>query len=507
MENLLDAADAWIALYPTEPPRPDFALPSDYDPATLGMLMEQRESIHGKGWFSKTSIPAGTVLLVEKSISMVMDWLEPACVGQDSMDHNDAAETDAADVDVDEADPNEDCSDEEGDEGGGEFMEVSNRSMVVAADPVDDEPLCGDSKLNEIMLLELLSMIRKNEVLWTDQLSQLFPRDADTINKLPAWVCSDDDVFLQVEGLIQALAKETSLLPEDIKDLNLRLPLIIRYNVLSLETCPELLVHPGPAGHSAISGMGIFHKASFFNHDSQPNVSRYAIGDIMWFVANREIGEDTELCISYLEHDVICEPPSRRTNMLGRDFEEAGGDGTEDDGPDLPVVDDEVQNELMALDPMQRLEDLKQLMAQAKGEQPATEMDDEEAENLGWFQCDVQNLRIIQAITLDGLGQAKEALPIWEECVSFTELALPPNDEASVVMRVQAALCAQYAGEFERAQTHAAKALETHNIMFGGGMARFRRRYDKELKLALRPDSNEAGPDKLWPSPISSEEA
>jgi hypothetical protein len=507
METLLDAADAWIALYPTEPPRPDFALPSDYDPGTLDQLMEQRESMHGQGWFSKTSISAGTVLLVEKSISMVMDWLEPASDGRDSMDHNDAVETDVADDDDDdddeEADQNEDGSDEEGDEEGGALMEESNRSLVIA-----DEPSSGDSKLNEIMLLELLSMIQKNELLWTDQLSQLFPRDVDTIHKLPAWVCSDDDVFLQVEGLIQALAKETSLLPEDIMDLKLRLPLIIRYNVLSVETCPELLVHPGPAGHSAMSGMGIFLKASFFNHDSQPNVSRYAIGDIMWFVANRDIGEDTELCISYLEHDVLCEPPSRRTNMLGRDFEETGGDGTEDDGPDLPVVDDEVQNELMALDPMQRLEDLKQLMAQAKGEQPATEMDDDdEVENLGWFKCDVQNLSIIQAITLDGLGQAKEALPIWEECVSFTEHALPPNDEASVVMAVQAALCAQHAGEFEKAQTYATKALETHNIMFGGGMTRFRRRYDKELRLALRPDTNEVGPNMLWPFPRSNVEA
>ena len=500
MEALLDTADAWIATYPDEPPRPDFPLPSDYDPSSLDNLMEKRQCQCGKGWFAKTSIPAGTVLFIEKPISMVMDWLEP--VDEDSIVH-DTDElrpemTNDVCVDANIEDGGNDPDDgEEEEEEEGVFMELSSRSLK-PIDPVDDEQQSGDSKLNEIMLLELLSMIQENELLWTDQLSLLFPRDTDTISKLPVWVCSDDYVFLQVERMIQALAKETSLLPEEIKDLNLRLPLIIRYNVLSVETCSELLVYPGPAGHSAMSGMGIFHKASFFNHDSKPNVSRYAIGDIMWFVANQEIREDSELCISYLEHDVLCEPVSRRTNMLGRDFGEPGGDGTEDDGPDLPVVDDNVQNELMGMDPIQRLKDLKQLMAQATGEQKA-ELMDEEGETLGWFQCDVQNLRIILAITLDGLGRTKEALSVWEQCVLFTETALPPNDEASVVMKVQAALCAQQAGNFDRAQTHATNALETHKIMFGGGMTRFRRRYDKELKLALRPDADENARNTLWP--------
>ena len=505
MEELLDTADAWLATYPDEPPRPDFPLPSDYDPSSLDNLMETRQCHCGKGWFAKTSIPAGTVLLIEKPISMVMDWLEPC--DEDIMIHDtderrpemvNNVRVDANGEEGGNYDPDDDNNNNNNDgEEEGVFMELSSRSLKSTL-PIDEEQQCGDSRLNEIMLLELLSMIQENELLWTDQLSLLFPRDTDTISKLPVWVCSDDDVFLQVERMIQALAKETSLLPEDIKDLNLRLPLVIRYNVLSVETCSELLVYPGPAGHSAMSGMGIFHKASFFNHDSKPNVSRYAIGDIMWFVANQEISEDSELCISYLEHDVLCEPISRRTNMLGRDFGEPGGDGTEDDGPDLPVVDDNIQNELMGMDPIQRLKDLKQLMAQATGEQTPELMDDDTG-NLGWFQCDLQNLRIILAITLDGLGRTKEALSVWEQCVIFTETALPPNDEASVVMRVQAALCAQLAGNMDRAQTHATKALETHTIIFGGGMTRFRRRYDKELKLALRPDADENARNTLWP--------
>jgi hypothetical protein len=117
-----------------------------------------------------------------------------------------------------------------------------------------------------------------------------------------------------------------------------------------------------------------------------------------------------------------------------------------------------------------------------------------------WFQCDAHNLRIIKAITLEGMGQSKEALPIWEECIAFKETKLPPNDESVVVMRVQAALCAQHAGNEEAAKTHAAAAIQTHNILFGGGISRFRRRYERELKMALRPSSDvTADTDALWP--------
>jgi hypothetical protein len=44
-------------------------------------------------------------------------------------------------------------------------------------------------------------------------------------------------------------------------------------------------------------------------------------------------------------------------------------------------------------------------------------------------------------ITLDALGKTKEALELWEESVVFGETMLPPADESSVVMSIQAALC------------------------------------------------------------------
>lgn len=234
----------------------------------------------------------------------------------------------------------------------------------------------------------------------------------------------------------------------------------------------------------------------------------------MWFVANQDIQPGQEVCISYLEHDVLCENVQRRNQMLTLDFKEVEDSTapsmTADNGPLIPVVDSDVQNELMAMSPFERLDSIDQLMLQASGEEvPAgEEIGDDEMDEQGaeWFKCDMQNLRILKAITLDGLGKASDALKLWEECVQFTESSLPPNDESLVVMRAQAALCAWNANEEQRAKQHAMVALHVHNLLFGGGVSRFRRRYRNEFCLNLRPDNGsgssgegKAAHDILWP--------
>jgi len=138
-------------------------------------------------------------------------------------------------------------------------------------------------------------------------------------------------------------------------------------------------------------------------------------------------------------------------------------------------------------------------------------MHPETAPGAGWFQCDAHNLRILKAITLDGLGQTEAALQLWEESIAFVEQKLPPLDENSVVLRVQAALCAHHRGANDeammgRAKEHARIALETHHLLFGGGVARFRRRFRHDLELRLRPaaagaaeTSGSSAVDFLWP--------
>jgi hypothetical protein len=190
----------------------------------------------------------------------------------------------------------------------------------------------------------------------------------------------------------------------------------------------------------------------------------------------------------------------------------------EKDGPTEPVVDSDVQNELMTMNPLERLAAIDELMQQALGEKlPRDEQGEQEvgddtklameaSPESGWFQCDVHNLRILKAITLDSVGQTEEALRLWEESIKFVETRLPVNDESGPVLRAQAALCAAHAGEDEIARRHAEAALRTHDLLFGGGVSLFRRRLDADLKLALRPvsdnnaiDGDASQIDILWP--------
>mmetsp|Transcript_29272 Transcript_29272/g.48381 ORF Transcript_29272/g.48381 Transcript_29272/m.48381 type:complete len:491 (-) Transcript_29272:97-1569(-) len=479
IETLLDQVEALLTESNSksqQPPRPDLPLPDNYEDGTPQYLMTLKENgLKGRGWFARQDISAGTVLCCEKPMVMIMDWQDPII------------EEEGGDVGFDD--------DED-----------------IAEDEIDDEmeeDEAGLSKLNELLLLELLRAIGKDPSLWTDKLSTLFPRTDDDLEVLDSWVCTDDKVFVLYEQLMGALVTPnhttstpaTLLTEQDVKEISKRLPLVVRYNVLSAETSPELMVHPSLTnGYANMSGTALYHLPSFFNHDCQPNASRFAIGDVLWVVANQDIEAGQEVCLSYLEHEVLCEHASTRTLMLHMDFMEPemeGQEETEDEGPEIPVVDVDVQNELMEMpNPMERLETLDHLLQQARGDATAEEEDD--MDGAPWFECDVQNLRLLKALTLDSLGRMREALGLWEESVVFCDTKLPPNDEASVVVRVQAALCAMQCGYHDKARKHAAKALATHRVIFGGGVQRFRRRYKREFQLALRPTLI-GGPDDLWP--------
>jgi len=483
MEFLLDQADALILTAGEEgPDRPDFQVPEELANLTVpnGEWLELRENPNkGKGWFTKGDIQAGSIIFVAKALVCALDLEYIA--GDDEDDR---------------------IGDDEDDD---------NQQM----EPEDEEELQG-STVNELLVLDLLHNILDNPSIWSEQLTNLYPREEVDIQASPVWISKDDEVFSQFEAMVEQIEKVPELAGKS-KEISQRLPLIIRYNVLSIETCPELLSHPGPNGHHSLAGVGLYYWPSFFNHDSRPNISRYAVGDIMWFVANQDIQAGQELCISYLEQDVLCENSYRRNCMLTLDFKEdedanpviTGEDG--DEGPCYPVVDIDVQNELMAMNPFERLEAIDQLMQQAAGEALPDGEDIEEdgedrmdAHGSSWFECDLQNLRILKAITLEGCDQSEAALQIWEECIQFTDTKMPPNDENSIVMRVQAALCSMNMNQESRAAEHAAIALQKHKLMFGGGVRRFRRRYRPEFRLNLRPKSSGGKNDQsfeelLWP--------
>lgn len=466
MESLLDQADALVLTAgETGPERPDFEIPEELMPYTnLRDVMEIRENpSKGKGLFATQQLVAGTVLLVAKPVA----W--------------------ALDSEWDGGVPDEEIEDMEED----------------SEHPAEPE----ESHVNELLVLESLHAIKEDPNIWLDKISNLYPRDPVDVQESPVWISKDDDIFGQFDQMLKEL-EDIPALKGKSNEISQRLPLIIRYNVLSMETCPEMLSYPGPTGHSGLSGVGLYFWPSFFNHDSRPNASRYSVGDVMWFVANQDVPAGEEICISYLEHDILCESAYRRNVMLTLDFKEDEDNTAIPDGPGIPVVDSEVQNELMAMSPFERLENIDQLMKQAagealpEGEGEAIEEDGMDAHGEVWFECDMQNLRILKAITLDNLGQSKEAIGLWEQCVEFVESRLPPNDESSVVIRVQAALCAWTIQKEERARKHAEKALQVHKLIFGGGIHRFRRRFQKEFSLNLRQDKLNDGNSAesvLWP--------
>lgn len=235
MENLLDQADA-LLLTATDgvPQRPDFEIPEELSPFTApyDALQVLENPSKGKGWFAKRFLPAGTVLMIAKPIAWALDCEWDGGVPDDGLE-------DENDMEDDSEHP---------------------------AEP-------QDSQINELLVLEVLQAIKEAPSLWLDEISHLYPRDSVDIQASPVWVSKDDDIFSQFEAMIKEL-ESTAQLRGMSKEISQRLPLIIRYNVLSVETCPELLSHPGQTGHAPLGGVGLYYLPSFFNHDSRPNSSR-----------------------------------------------------------------------------------------------------------------------------------------------------------------------------------------------------------------------------------------
>lgn len=452
METLLDAADA-LARSSHEPERPHFSIPPEVAVMDPSVFLELRDSEKGKGWFAKRDLVKGTRIMVTKPIAMVMNWQDKLPEGEEDGDTEQEAE----------------------------------------------------SNLNEFLILEILELLKQDPSLWDNQISHLYPR-MEELDRLPVWVCHDDNAFLEIEDIIAELGKTPALAGRE-REISRRLPQIVRYNVLSVETCPELLSHPGHEGHSSISGVGLYHLPSFFNHSSRPNCNRFCIGDVMFFLVNQNVASDQEICISYIEHDTLCEPVFRRNELISMDFtdlptgESFDGDVDMEDGPILPVVDSDVQNELMGMNPLDRITSIDELLSQATGQKGAEdELEIDGESHPRWYECDIQNLRILKAITLESLGKYSEALILWKDSAEFVEKMMPPLDENSVVIYSQIALCAHQCNMMELATEAAKTALTVHDTVFSGGVSFFRRRMRADLRLSFRVNHDiDTVIDKLWP--------
>ena len=360
-------------------PRPDFSIPQGCD-ASGDMLMDIREfESKGRGFYAREDIKAGTMLLAAKPIALVMEWEE------------DSDDTDSSEI-------------EEG------------------------EGVVESCRRNDLLILRIVEAIKQDPDIWLDMIDDLYPRK-DDVTDLPLWVCEDASIGLNIEKSIDSLSKVTAL-KNAVEEIRLRLPLIVRYNCLSIETSPELFVYPNieSGGLINLSGTGLYHRPSFFNHSHKPNVSRYSIGDVMFFVTNQNVTNREELQISYIESDVLCESAKVRSALLDMDFEEgleADDENMEQDSYSggSPVIDISMQEELMNIHPLQRLDEIQGLLKEAQGEGS-----DDVYEEVSWFKCDIHQLRILLAFTYESLGLISKGLEEWKKCVTFANAYFPPGE-------------------------------------------------------------------------------
>ena len=457
-----------------EEPNLDFPLPEECDTTGLKLMEIKDVESKGKGFHAKNDIEAGALLLVSKPLGIIMGWEEDAF---------------------------DDLDDEEGDD--------EDESMG------DDPGIMKSNRRNGVLAVKVAKAIKDNPKLWHDQISKLFPRDKD---ELPIWVCEHPETGMEFERSINELKEKDEFKGDKsvVEEIRLRLPFIVIYNCLSVETAPELFVYPDQSkgGHISLLATALYNEPSYFNHSHEPNVSRWSLGDIIFFVVNQDVKTGTELCISYIESELLCEDAKTRSALLEMDFEDLDSDmvttekkvDDDDDNDDDyvagPVINPDVQDELMSIYPLNRLDEINRLLRQSTGEGNEEDMDEEEAE-LVWLQCDAHRLRTLLALTYENLGQPSRALEEWKKCIEFTTKKLPPADEACTAIYVQAALGANATGQETIAKQYADIALANHDLIFGGGVSFFRRRYVNEIKLELRASKNallgQAALDKLWP--------
>jgi hypothetical protein len=486
----------------------------------------------GKGFHAVKDIPGGTLLVMAKPVAIIMGWEE------DEFDDDDDEEG------ADEADDDHVMNGAHKEE-----IKITNHQeedvemIEEEKEEVDGAGLIQSNGRNGNLAIKVARAIQQKPSLWFQHVSKLFPRgDAST---LPLWTCEDPSIGMEYEQIMNELQQLEPFQQQHDDNGNNntsfvamrnRLPFIVRYNCLSVETSPELFVHPDQqkGGHVTISGTGLYNKPSYFNHSNQPNMSRWSIGDIMFFVTNQNVMAGTELCISYIESEFLGDEALRKSLLLEMNVEDTPSTATsaisaisatssdtknidsdeimmkskeldEEDDEASPVISLDVQDELMNMHPLDRLHEINRLLSQCDGDYDNIQDLDDEERDLVWYPCDAHRLHTLRALTFESLDQTSKAMEEWKDCISFVETKLPPADEAGIVIYVQAALCALQLSHDSMAKHYASIALTSHDLIFGGGVQFFRRRYANEMELTLRSSSKalagKSAMDALWSIP------
>lgn len=82
------------------------------------------------------------------------------------------------------------------------------------------------------------------------------------------------------------------------------------------------------------------------------------------------------------------------------------------------------------------------------------------------------------------------ALEEWKKC-AFCIANFAPVDETTVALHVCMVLCAYSCNEKRVMMDHAEKVLKPHDLLFGGGVKKMRKRYKEEFSVKMRLKSGE----------------
>jgi len=310
---------------------------------------------------------------------------------------------------------------------------------------------------------------------------------------------SDDDEVRALAGKRVAVAQAWAAVEGLSEEEKERLRHVVRLNSLGFYTNSEQLCHHG--NFTALTGSGIFALASGFNHSCDSNLARFSVGDVTVFVTNRPIAAGDELCISYIESELLSAPQSVRSQSLNRDFTcECNRCSAETGESFLPggqrrylLVDEQLQASLAFLPPERRVETVQDLL---QGKLPAEEADEEDEEDeearaeagetgvLVILGKDSQELRVAQAVALMQMDKFADALLVWRRLAAFVCEHCPPFDEAIPVYAVQAALCALSLGDSGVAAQYAVAAAQAHRVACGAELFRWRYRAEVEGSTA-----------------------
>jgi len=280
-----------------------------------------------------------------------------------------------------------------------------------------------------------------------------------------------------------------------------RLHCVLRLNCMGFYTNSEQLCHSQE--YAALTVTGLFLLASGFNHSCQPSITRFSIGDVTAFVTNRPVAAGEELCISYIESELLCAPTSMRCQSINRDFvcscvacteAPAAAETKSASQRQFLHVDAQVQANFALLDPEERAE---QVAAALRGD--LGDEDGEDREEVIVLGKDAQELRVIQALACMELKSFAEALLLWRQLAAFSCHHCMPFDEALCVYALFAALCSleeesqcvsleNYGAASSTSQKHldaseyVGLALSVHRAAFGLPSPMFSWRYRKEVE-------------------------